>query len=361
LINGWYIFFLIVAGILLIRLHTALWTSLFRFRRQGDQTHYATTGDGWNVALQRFVPSQKRFLEPIFICHGLGVNRCNFDPADDRSLPLILRDLGFEVWTVDLRAAGLSTQPRLFSKFHWNFDFDDYLRYDIAASIRYIRRLCDNQKVFWVGHSMGGMLGYAWMGLNPDHGIKGLVAISSPVCLRRSPWLRRINLLLRILALSPKVYFRSVARFFCPLIGLYPSLTMGFVFYGRGTERPLIRRCAVNVCENVPGTLMRQFSHWVGTDRFCSRDEAVNYFENLKNITEPVFVATAEKDRLAAPAACAPAYEHIPSEDKQFRVFGTDRGDDFDFGHGDIVVGRKAASVVFPEVIDWIKRRAIKN
>jgi pimeloyl-ACP methyl ester carboxylesterase len=341
-----------------IGLHTFFWTRVFRLRRSGDEVHVVTTEDGWKLALHRFLPKHRRFQEPIFLCHGMGANRYNFDLVSDRSLARHLAERGFDVWAVELRGAGQSSRPGWFTPYRWGFDFDDHLRRDIPAALAHVRGQSGGGPVFWVGHSMGGMLGYAWLGLREHHGLRGLVTVSSPVLLRAAPHLRALRPLIWLLSLGRVLVFRPLARFASPFFGWGLHLLSWLVVTPRGLEGALLRRAMVNLVENTSGALMRQFLRWVRAGSFCSRDGRIDYLANLGRIEEPVLILAAERDRIAPPETVVPAYERILSEDKQLRVIGTDHGDDYDFGHGDILLGSMAPAVVYPEIAAWLKSRA---
>lgn len=352
----------LLAILLVIWLHTGFWTKFFTVRRAADQVHVATTSDGWNLALHHFLPPRKRFLEPIFLCHGLGANRFNFDLVEYRSLARELCQRGFDVWLVELRGSGHSSKPGWFSPYRWGFDFDDHLNRDIPAALKLVRGVTGGGPVFWVGHSMGGMLGYAWLGRRGDHGVKGLVAISAPVLLAASRRLRLLRPLARLLAFGQVIRFRPISRFLSPFLGWLPGVRFfsQLVVYPPGIEGALLRRCMVNLVENSSGALIRQFLRWIQLGAFCSRDGAEDYLANLGRIEEPVLIIGAERDQLVPPETVAPAYERIGAEDKQIHIFGTDRGDDFDFGHGDILLGSAAREVIYPEISKWLCARATR-
>jgi predicted alpha/beta hydrolase len=351
---------LIPALLLLGWLHTRFWTRYFRLDRGADETHRVETADGWTLALHRYKPARRRFREPVLLCHGVGANRFNFDLADDRSLARTLASRGFDVFSLELRGAGQSLRPARFGRRRADYDFDTHLEKDIPAAVAHVRASCGGEPVFWIGHSMGGMLGLARLGLRGEHGIKGLVAVASPVMLRQSRSARFFLPLVRLMALSPVVHFRAWARFFSPFFGWGLATLSTVAVSRRGIEGALLRRAMVNLVDDTSGRLLRQFIDWIRSERFCSRDGTQDYLANLAKIEEPVLVLGAEADRLAPPASVEPAYERLGSRDKQVRIFGVDRGDDFDFGHGDILIGSMARKVVYPEILVWLKARATR-
>jgi len=353
----WVILWIAVA-LAAIKLHTAFWTNYFDLHRRGDQVHYAATQDGWQIALHRYVPAELKFKEPVFLCHGMGANRNNFDLMDDRSLARDLRDQGFDVWSVELRSMGFSSRPKWYQPHRWTFRFEDHLEKDVKAALDLVRRTTGADRVWWVGHSMGGLLGYAWLGKRGDHGLAGLVAMSSPLFLGQTRTVRILRPFVWLMTLTRVVAFRPAARFFSPFMGWPPGWISRISISKGGMRGAVLRRCMVNLVENTTAAVLRQFLRWSKAGSFESWNGDEDYLQNLKKIEEPVLIIAADADNLASPPAVTPAYERIGSEDKQLRIFGQDRGDDCEFGHGDILLGDSAREVVFPEVIEWLESRA---
>lgn len=344
----------------LIRLHVAFWVRWFGLDRSGDEVHFATTEDGWRIAVHHYRPARRRYAEPVFLCPGMGANRYNYDLLEERSLVRTLCTRGFDVWLCELRATGMSSRPRFRNKYSWRFDFDHYLQLDIPAALALVRRRTGSDRVLWVGHSMGGMLGYAWLGLRGDHGVAGLVTISSPVHLRASKLIGKLKPLIWPMALGRVVLWRPFARFFAPFMGYPPGIMTRVTTMPGAAEGRVLRRCLVNLVENTTGAVLRQFISWARRDEFDARDRHESYLANMARIEEPVLILAADRDFVAPPDAVTPAYQLIGSADKQLRVFGTDRGDDDDYGHGDLLLGRHAPDVVFPEIADWLQDHATR-
>ncbi len=349
----WVILWLVLAGVA-VAIYAAVVGRVLAVRRLADAIHFARTSDGWRLALHRYRPEEQRFADPVLLCHGLGANRCNFDLLDDRSLARSLAELGFDVWSLELRGHGLSDSPRPFGR----FDFDDHLDRDVPAALATIRRVTGQPRVFWVGHSLGGLLGYALAGEAGGDALAGLIAVSAPVWLDRSPGGRRLRLMARLLGPGRTVRLRFVSRLLAPLAGRGPAC-LGQPFMLPGAIEPrVLRRSLVNLTENASRAVFDQMLGWLRQRNFASRDGARDYLERLAQVRIPVLLLAAERDQLAAPESVTPAYERLRSRDKQLRVFGTDAGDDFDFGHGDMLLGRLAPKVVYVEIMDWLEQRA---
>jgi pimeloyl-ACP methyl ester carboxylesterase len=73
------------------------------------------------------------------------------------------------------RHAKLGTPLPADLDFDW--DLDSYLLYDLPAAIDAVKRTTGREKIFYCGHSMGGILGYGHAGMHRD--LEGLVTIGS--------------------------------------------------------------------------------------------------------------------------------------------------------------------------------------
>ncbi|HVJ88667.1 MAG TPA: alpha/beta fold hydrolase, partial [Labilithrix sp.] len=137
------------------------WRSLFPVRTDADRVHFATTHDGWRLALSRYQPSRATRNFPVVLCHGLAASYIGFDLDPEVSLARRLRSLGYDVWAIELRGHGLSDLPSLFGKQRYAWTFDDYLERDAPCILDFIRAETGIDGVHWIGHSMGGILLYA--------------------------------------------------------------------------------------------------------------------------------------------------------------------------------------------------------
>ncbi|HUU03229.1 MAG TPA: alpha/beta fold hydrolase [Myxococcota bacterium] len=342
----------------LVRLHTAFWSRYFEAARYGDMVHFARTQDGWRLALHRYRPPDLKFAQPVILCHGMGANRHNFDISAERSLARDLAGRGFDVWSLELRGAGMSDRPGWFTGRKGSYAFDDHLNFDVPAALECVAAETGRSDVLWVGHSMGGMLGYAWQGLEREPRLAGLVTISAPVLLNVSGNVGWSHHLVRPMFFGHTIAFRPLARFFSPMMGWPPRWLSRIVVLKNGMEGAVMRRCLVNLTENTTGALMRQFFDWIRTGRFESTDGQTDYLGNLARIKVPVLIIAADADKIASPEAVSPAYERVASEDRQLRIFGIDRGDDADFGHGDILLGVHSRELLYPEISNWLQQHA---
>src|SRR5438105_2216446 len=127
------------------------------------RTYQARTQDRWTLALHRYrLPAlQPERRTPVLLCHGLGSNRHSFDAPQGPSLARYLANLGYDVWSLELRGAGSSKRPGLFNALRWEWTFEHYVRFDAPAAVALVCDATGSAGVHWVGHSLGGMVAYA--------------------------------------------------------------------------------------------------------------------------------------------------------------------------------------------------------
>ncbi len=149
------------------------------------------TGDGWRLMITRYEPvrqsfDQPLFMQPIMLVHGFTQNRHCWSAGE---FVKNLLYFGFDVHIVELRGHGRSSRKLQFdlqkregrplpADIDFDWDLDSYFLYDLPATVAAVKKTTGFEKVFYCGHSMGGMLAYGYAGLHDD--FKGIITIGSP-------------------------------------------------------------------------------------------------------------------------------------------------------------------------------------
>jgi pimeloyl-ACP methyl ester carboxylesterase len=169
----------------------------------GVETHLVETGDGWILRLQRRAGADG---PPVLFVPGYGMNGWVFhNHPTGPSFLEVLRQAGFDGWSVDLRGTSTSRRvrgappPRLAAQ----------AAIDLPAVLDHVRRITGAERVHGIGCSLGGSLLYAHAA-SPDHRLDRLVAIGAPL-----DWgdTRRRHLLGRLLPVAGRVPMRGTRRF----------------------------------------------------------------------------------------------------------------------------------------------------
>jgi len=168
------------------------------------------TPDGWTLVVTRYQPvpqgfPQPLFGEPLLLVHGFSQNRHAWTSGEFVKNLLFF---GADIHILELRGHGKSgielqrtragaggPLPR---DLDYGWDIDSYFLNDLPAGIAAVKAATGRQRLFYVGHSMGGILGYGHAGLHDD--FEGLVTIGAPADLGRG------FLLLRALAVTGPLF-----------------------------------------------------------------------------------------------------------------------------------------------------------
>lgn len=151
----------------------------------------AVTDDGWVLQISRYRPLPQQWEQPIFgqpmlLVPGWSQNRHAFTCGD---FVKQLLAYGADIHILELRGHGQSSRQLQLERaksegrgppadIDWGWDLDSYFLQDVPAGVRAVKAKTGRQRIFYVGASMGGMLGYGYAGCHDD--LAGLVAIGAP-------------------------------------------------------------------------------------------------------------------------------------------------------------------------------------
>lgn len=319
----------------------------------------AVCADGWSLAVYHRAPAVRRFEEPILLGHGLAANRYNFDLAP-MSLSSHLADLGFECFVVDWRGTGGSRRPPP-GRAPMSQTFDEHVDQDAPALLDLALRETGARRAFWVGHSLGGLVGYAVAQGPEGHRIAGLVTLGSPAALsadRVLRWLLRLGLLLS----WPRGLRHDVlAAIFAPMAGRFTLAVAERLGNIREMDPRLQRQLLAHQIAPIGRPMLRQLADWIDSGSFRSIDRKRNYRDGLAQVTVPVLCVGGSVDRMAPPESVVAGYERLGSQDKTLVMFGGESGHAAEYGHADLVFGRSAPAEVYPVVSGWLESRATRT
>jgi pimeloyl-ACP methyl ester carboxylesterase len=348
---GYWLLIGIPALVFWFSLYLFLVRRYYRVDHAADEIHWAYTEDGWRLALHRVKPQKRLYKEPVILCHGLGANRYNLD-WPGQSLAHFFADRGFDVFVPETRGNGLSDRPRLFSKKKWDFTFDHLPRFDAPAIIKKVLDITGEEQVFWLGHSMGGMTAYAYLGMDASL-VKAATVLASPAAFESLGWARRITFLARWLPFLRRIAQSAIASATAPFAARIMPDKPRLMANSANMDPELSRRVIVNLITDVSWPMMLQGALWVESGKFLSADCSVDYLEKLKSVQTPMLITVGTADLLSPIPSVQAAYEALGATDKRLVIFGRVHGYMDDYGHGDLVFGRNAPTEVFPVLVDW--------
>jgi pimeloyl-ACP methyl ester carboxylesterase len=337
--------------------HLAFWGWVYRLRPDSDGLLWAECADGWKLAVAHYKPAFPDSRPPVVLCHGLGANRWNLCLPGTHSLAAFLKERGHEVFVPDLRGCGDSqTPPPGKDRNDWNFD--DHVLLDAPAILALAQRCTTKPQALWVGHSMGGMIGLALAEGPHATALAGVAALGSP-----THWSFHRRILGRLigysvhLAWGGRVHNRFMVRLIAPYLGYAPFPLNDVALNPRNIDGATYRRVAYHVLADSSRKVLAQFASWFSRDAWDLANPKTDLRAGLANVRCPVLLIGGTLDLLAPPQAMERALGELGTSEKTLLLFGKSRGDAQDYGHGDLIFGRRAPDEIFPELERWLGAR----
>ncbi len=320
-------------------------------------THRVRTADGWEIALVQYKAATP-VGRPVLLCHGISANDRNMDLDRDHSMARWLKAQGRNAWTISLRGTGDSDRVDP-EKGRAPYDFDTLWREDLSAAIRYVRETEKVDAIDYVGHSMGGMLVYAYLSQGGG-GLNAVATLGSPTRLdwggMLEPYLQRLSSLALRKDMVLPISFAS--QLSLPLQGEIEDGPLQLLLYnpknvGKETWKRLI---AIGTAD-IPGGVALQIVSMIRTGRFESADGKLDYRKGLAGVRVPVLVVAGKADRVAIVPAVRDGFRALGGP-KEWLLVSEANGATADYGHMDLIVGDRAATEVWSEVLAFFERHA---
>ncbi len=276
--------------------------------------------DGFDLSYRHWrTPGE---VKRVVVCiHGIGEHSGFFRSIGQN----LASDDGAEVYAIDLRGFGNSKEEGLPMGDPSNFK--KYLQ-DVAEVVEYVRNNHPANKLFMLGHSMGG-LHTLWYAANYPNSLDGLILAGSSVTSRA-----KISARLFIRAAFHLLFARRA------MIDMYKSpFSKEFKKSGEFKD---YQESLVN-----DSLYTGKFS-W----RYLANTATLlrKALQNASSIGVPTLMIQGEADHIVSPSGARKIFERLGSKDKSFRTFA---GADHYLYH-----------VIFPKVTskyDWEKKKQVAN
>nr|AFB82688.1 lipolytic enzyme [uncultured bacterium] len=327
--------------------------SYYRENECSREVHTISTDDGWHISLYRYY-DPNRHGEPVLLCHGLSANRFSLLYPRGSSLTDHLVNKGYDCWIVDLRGSRSSQPPQGVSRY--SSEFDDYLRYDLPAALNHILDTTQSSQLHWVGHSMGGMLLYAYELMHGREGIASATTIGSPpgfegVRMRHHPLILNLMLWAPFIAeiglrmSSPLISSLKLSLSYAPIN--WKNMPEGIRFY--------------NIMELPPPRVINALNDWSVTDTWWVDENRVDVLTGLKALNTPLFVIGGNLDKVAPPVNMEYFHKWLPTPDKRILILSRENGTKEDYNHVDLIFSPNAGTEVFEPISEWIAEHANRD
>lgn len=321
--------------------------------------HRARTDDGWELELVQYTPKGPAKGRPVLLCHGISANGRNLDLDADHSLARWLQAQGREAWTMSLRGTGRSDPPDVGKGRQPGFNLDTFWQQDLPAAIRHVRRTSGADTIDYVGHSMGGMILYAYLSQGGE-GVNAAVTLGSPTRLdwgsARYPAMEALsNALLDERWMLPAVLGAALAM---PFHGDVPDNLIELTLYNpENIDRTTWKRMMATAVGDVSGGVLRQLGRMLLAGGFSSADGTIDFRREMAKIRVPILVVAGKLDRVGTVPAVKDGYRALGGP-KEWILLGEEYGEQADYGHMELVIGERARTEVFPRLLSFLDRHS---
>lgn len=317
------------------------------------ELHRARTDDGWELSLVRYRAVGEAKGPPVVLCHGISANERNMDLDDEHSMARWFAAHGREAWTMSLRATGMSDGPDA-AKGRGPISFDDYWQHDLPAVIAYVQRVSGAAQLDYAGHSMGGMVLYAYLSQG-GQGIRAAATLGSPT---RLDWGTRVEAV--ALAVGPLIAAKGAqlpgalgAHVLAPFQGGDDPVQR--LFYSpESTALVTWQRLLTYGTADTAGGTAIQLMELMKTGRFGSADGQHDFRADMAKITTPIIVVAGRLDRIAVAPAVKDGYRALGGP-KEWLLITRANGAAGEYGHMDLVIGERAGDEVWAKILAFLE------
>jgi len=323
------------------------------------ELYRARTDDGWEVAMVRYRAVGPSTGRPVLLCHGISANSRNMDLDERHSMARWFAAQGREAWTLSLRATGTSDQPDAKSGRTLPITFDSYWQHDLPAAIALVRTTSGADTIDYAGHSLGGMILYAYLSQG-GQGLHAAATLGSPTRLDWGTGIERLLVTVGPSVVAPESQLPSQvgAVISAPLQATFDDGPFQRLFYNPQSTLPQTwQRLVLYGTADTAGGAATQLLDLARTTRFTSADGGIDFRRDMATIRTPVLVVAGKLDRLALTPAVKDGYRALGGP-RAWRLITRANGALGEYGHMDLVIGERAPDEVFRPVLDFFNHPA---
>ncbi|XP_049620523.1 lipase member N [Suncus etruscus] len=142
-----------------------------------SEEYEVTSPDGYILSINR-IPYGRRDANNtgprpiVYLQHALFTDNISWlENYANGSLGFLLADAGYDVWMGNIRGSTWSRRHKTLSateEEYWAFSFDEMAKYDLPEIIDFVVNKTGQEKLYFVGHSLGTTIGFAAFSTMPE-------------------------------------------------------------------------------------------------------------------------------------------------------------------------------------------------
>jgi polyhydroxyalkanoate synthase len=348
------------------------------------EVYTVKTKDGWEISINRYNirdGNAENCKAAVILCHGFNINNRFWDLDKRCSLARFLAKNGYDVWSPSLRGSGLSSKPifsRLRSivkfeledipqmliktpfditKFGWTID--DHIHEDVPAIIDFVKEKSGFDKVYWIGHSMGGIIMFGYLETETQSAVAGFIPIGSMMVIPQplSPHLKTIANQKPLLTASLLINTTVASQLRNLTLGTVKHPIEELLFEKENMYNDVMFRFFRSCIDDTSAGVIAQFSDSIRVGSIISSDRKYNYADNIRRINVPILIMGGSADGFVNKEALRAPYIRVSSKDKSIAIFSKENGYSADYGHCDLVIGKNSEEEVYPVILQWLDKR----
>lgn len=343
------------------------------------------TSRGFSISLKRYLPQKIKDKKTILLMiPGFFCNR--------ELMKFLAREMsfryGYEVFTLDLRGRSNSTLP---NNKHNGWTVDDYIMEDFPIALNWLKEQYPKAQFIIYGHSMGGMIprfyyasyqkilerGLATPLPDPNGLLKAVITITSPTYVNIVSQMPGFELMKRAVSTVGKfhvsnIIIRSISR---TISSTVPAISLNELFqfiHGIGSVKDFsytISKKLLTIknfvgypqittpewyhvledifCKESVKTIAQFLKAQISDRNFYSFDDKINYTQDQKFFTLPLFTVVGSIDTIAPPETVIPANNLVSSEIKELKMYPQ--------GHLGIIIHPPTVKQIAEDTYNWLK------
>lgn len=351
------------------------------------KVYTAKTKDGWEISINRYGISgegPKRCKAAVILCHGFNINNRFWDIDRRCSLARFLAKNGYDVWAPSLRGSGLSSKPVLsrvrsivkfelssipqmliktpfdITKFGWTID--DHIYKDVPAIIDFVKEKSGFDKIYWIGHSMGGIVMFGYLETGAQDDVAGFIPVGSMMVIPQplTPHLKTIANQKPLLTASLLVNSTVASQFRNFTLGTVKHPIEDMLIKRENMYPDVIFRFFRLCIDDTSAGVVAQFSDSIRTGSITSSDRRYSYTDNMRRVSVPILIMSGVADGFVTEDIAGATYDKVSSKDKGIVIFSKANGNSMDYGHCDLLLGKNSEQDVYPVILKWLDERACR-